>query len=96
METPNPLTAEDVFGVGVRLAALYPLFLAYERLLFAAYARAGWAPTEYVSTEAQLLYTFGYGILGIVVLCNASAITGFAYRTLAPSDTETSEKNGAN
>lgn len=60
METPQSPIAQDLFGVGVRLAALYLFFQGYESLLDAVYVRAAWSPSTYASVEGQLLYAFGY------------------------------------
>ncbi len=66
-------SGQELFGVGVRLLALYSLLQAFQSLLdfaFVKYELSG-------RPEGYLLYAFGFGAFAIIVLSNAAAISRF-------------------
>jgi hypothetical protein len=75
------MTAEDLFGVIVRLAGLTFITIGLNELIHAIATLAGLplAATRY-SASADFLGAAFYGVLGLIILVAADQITRFAYR----------------
>lgn len=93
----QPMAAQDWFGVGVRLVALFSLYTAFQNLLFFVDLRAGWTMTRSAvsdsAPEGYLLYVVGYGSLGLALLTNATGITQLAYPKSNESEQTQEEEN---
>jgi hypothetical protein len=68
------VTAQDWFGVGLRLSAFWPLLLSFQNLLDFIVMQAGWSyvplTSSETSPESYLLYAFGHGVFGLMLLWN--------------------------
>ena len=92
-EHSHPMMAQDWFGVGIRLCAFWPLLLSFQNLLDFIVAQAGWSygplASSETSHESYLLYAFGHGAVGLMLLWNARKITRFTYSR--PDDGDVAE-----
>ena len=75
-------TPREWFGVGIRLFALWPLFLAVQQLLTFIHFRMGMSITSYsydANPDGFLLYAIGYGAFALFLLRAAPFVIMFAY-----------------
>ena len=91
------MTAEDWFGVGVRIVGLFPLFLGIQQFLYFIDFRLGMSSNEWqgYSTEydpiSYLIYALGYFMFSLGMLRGTPIIVAFAYPSRSVETDEESD-----